>query len=184
MVKLFVSRALARVDLYLVNGGTATENITVSSGSKVTLSNTYGKSPLVYHRQGTHTLGHIQTVTPSPTPLEWTSSAVLSVPPRNTALPKAADSVFMCSFYTPERTCIVAEDADKLRVDLSAVLGSEGIKSGGIVLDKARNVKDDVIRTLTAVERNNAYRVTATVGVSGVLGIVQDWNIEEINTEF
>ena len=184
IVRLGVSRVVAKVDVYLVNGGTADMgNITVSSGSKVTLSNTYIKSPFVYHKEGTRTLGKIQTVTSGLEPRSWTSSATLSVPARDKEHPTSADSVLFRSFYTPERTCTAADDADKLKIKIEAAIqGDEGTKNGEIVLNQAW--KNGVLEDITTVGRNNNFRVTATIGVNGITGIVQEWNDENITQQF
>ncbi len=179
IVRLGVSRAVARVDVYLLNGGSDSA-IPVAAGSTVTLSNTCTKS-WFFRQEGARTLGRIQTVTGSGlTNKTWTSSATLPVPaPDND--PATDDAVFFCSFYTPERTCTADADVDKLKVDISAVIQSEGTKSGGIVLNRAR--KDGIEQPITAVGRNNIYRVNATIGVSGITGIVQDWNSENITQQ-
>ena len=184
IVRLGVSRVVAKVDLFLVNGGTAEMgNITVASGSKATLSNTCTQSPFVYHKEGTRTLGKIQTVASSGLESRsWTSSATLSVPARDKEHPTSADSVLFCTFYTPERTCIATDDADKLMIKIEAAIqGDEGTKSGEIILNQAW--KDGISEKITTVGRNNHYRVTATIGMSGITGIVQSWNDQNITQQ-
>lgn len=181
IVRLGVSRVLARVDVYLLNGG-ASEAIPVAAGSTVKLFNTYGKSWFIRNGDASNTLGRIQTVTSGFEDSTWTSAAAISVPTPD-ADPETDDAVLACSFYTPERTCTADADADKLRLEVRALIGNEGAKSGGIVLDKALD-RNGVEQPITAVRRNNVYRVTVTLGVSGITGIVQDWNIENITQEF
>ena len=172
-LKLGVSRFLARVDVYLLNGDNSAA-IPVAAGSTVTLSNTYTKSWFVRHEDEEHTLGRIQTVTAPLTNKTWTAEAALAVPARGN-VPTANDSLHVCSFYTPERFCTAA---DKLKIDISAIIPDEGTRSGGITLDKADD-KDGISRPITVIRRNSIYRVTATIWLSEITGEVQGWNSEK-----
>lgn len=181
IVRLGVSRVLARVDVYLLNGGSE-EAIPIAVGSTVMLRNTYDKSFFIRNEDASRTLGRIQTVDLGFEDTTWTSTATLSVPAPDDD-PSTDDALYVCSFYTPERTCDAAADVDKLKIDISAFIRDEGVKSGGIVLNKASD-REGVEKTITVVRRNNIYRITATVGVNGISGVVQDWNSENITQEF
>lgn len=174
-VSLSLERAVARVDVYL-NTDLA-DGMQIIDGSTVTLGNTYAQSYFIRHEIGTHVMGKIQTVENSAlTSKVWTQTVTLLDVPYKTGIPS---SVYVCTFYTPERNCAT----DKLRLDVGVkVGGDEGFKSGGIFLTTA-NDENDIAHPINIVRRNTVYKVTVTIGANGITGLVQDWNSEDINTE-
>ena len=171
MVKLTVQRAVAKVEVFLKGGPDVDAGLKIASGSTVTLDNTCAKGNLVRHEDSDgHVLGSIPTVA-SANLIErsWTSTSELAM--------SATESV--CVFYTPERNCVT----DKLKLTVTAKTSEGAERSGSFVLSTARN-EERGEETVNVVRRNNIYRVTATVTANAITAEVQNWEDENISTEF
>ncbi|MDR2936020.1 MAG: hypothetical protein LBU80_01585, partial [Rikenellaceae bacterium] len=168
-VGLLLERAVARVDVYLTTE--ITGGVNLLPNSSITLKNTCTESPFVRHEIGDRVLGKIQTV-PSAgfagNDKAWTPA------PGQKNIPADA-SIYVCSFYTPERYC----RADKLTLDI-ALATDDGEKGATVTLDKLYDGKG-VRHDIDTVRRNNRYivrgnirkaqNVTADVGI-----VVLPWN--------
>jgi hypothetical protein len=176
-VALLLERAVAKVDVYLNTDNS--DGLQITSGSKVTLGNTYGQSYLIYHNNGANAVGRIEAPESSEMISKtWTQSAAsLAVPYKTPAVQSDPSSVYLCSFYTAERSCAT----DKLLLDVMfRVSGDEGVKSGSVKLNEL-TYEDG--KAFNEVIRNTTYKVTVTIGAKGMTAIVQDWKSEEITTE-
>lgn len=170
MVAVELQRAVARVDVYIEPDGG--EDLTLSSGTSVTLGNTYDSQNFIYHADGTHTLGEIQTVGSGFMDMVWELSEETAVSGRQ----------LLCSFYTPERTCSLPDNADKLTLTVVIHTTDGTVREGSAAIDSG-NRESAGITPITAVERNNVYMVTVTAGAEVVTVWVNDWNGEDIYNE-
>jgi hypothetical protein len=176
-VALVLERAVARVDVYMNTDNT--DGLQITGGSKVTLGNTCAESYLIHHNDGVNAVGRMDTpLSSAMTSKTWTqSAALLDVPYKTPASSATPSSVYLCTFYTAERSC----QTDKLLLEVGVnVSGDEGTKGGSIELNEL-TVNDG--KAFDEVTRNTIYKVTVTVGVNGITALVQNWENEDIVTE-
>lgn len=179
LVPLMLERAVARVEVYLTTDDP--DGLQTTSGSAVTLGNTYTQSYFIRHENGANVLGRIQTVASAAmTSKAWTQTdATLNIPYRTPAVQGDPSSVHVCTFYTPERRNLT----DRLRLNVGVkVSGDEGLKSGEIELTEAYD-EHGTHHDVDDVLRNTRYRITVTIGAYGISAVVQDWYGEEVITE-
>ena len=189
-MNMTVERVLARIDIYLKKNMAATAQLTTSTTVK--LKNTYNKG---YFAAGTiadgtryqtgslapNNFGHTMTVaTPNLVPVSWSPSSTVTL---GTALPGSP----VCSFYTPERTCNAAGDADKLVLEFADInLVGIGPRHGEIILSQMTDLPAGITNPyITEIKRNNVYVVTGTVSSQEMLFEAQvlDWNDADLSYE-
>lgn len=149
-------RMSARVDVRLITnieGG-----VELRDRTTITLRNTYTQSPLVYHTDGDgNSLGSIQTVPAGGLIVhKWEAE-----PDYEQLVPEGGvESVFVCSFYTPER--LYATGTDKLTVDI--LLDTPiGEKKATFEIDAMRYEGASDPTPINAVNRNNKYVITGEI---------------------
>ena len=171
---LTLERALARVDVYLKAATGSTAEITAST--KITLERTYDEGYLAvgteadgtrYKNDDSKDFGKMLTVAPAGLiPAVWS-------PGGSHTIVESDGKVALCSFYTPERSCTAAGDADRLVIDLSNIGNGSGMTGGRVVFDKFNGMSEN----MKYVKRNNTYEITATVKekIITVEGTVVAW---------
>lgn len=180
-----LKRAVARVDVFMTSD--LGHNLELRDGSFVTLHNTFDKTTFVHDITELSEIGRIQTVAGGFISKKWSipgQSGGGGEPqlPGNvgsaTTVP-VADTVPVCSFYTPERLCL----SNKLELEVGGVFdGDSGVKGGRLVLNTIAPL-GGTPQPFTVVERNNAYKVVVTVRATGITGKVQEWNPTEVEVE-
>ena len=129
--KITIERAVARVELWLKKADEiAFARLSTSMNSRVLLENTYGKGYLVTGTEADKTrfqtgleiennFGYMQTPTSGFEHVVWNyrdaNVLELSDAPRR-----------ICMFYTPERTYEVADDRNKLFLDIRGITSPDG----------------------------------------------------------
>lgn len=172
-VTMYIERVVARVDLYLkvteAGAKTGYDGTTV-----VTLENTYHTGNLVMGNAGNQTrdnitaaknFGAVPTVSSanlSATPTLWktwtgTSDETIEY------VSGQSNTLYVCSFYTPERTC--ATDAERLKLVLDNVKKSAGgVFARQELLLKTFTDENGSPAELNTIRRNYVYRIVGTVG--------------------
>lgn len=180
-VAMHIDRAVARVDLWLKRASdVASAELTAST--TVTLTNTYDRGYLVAgtEEDGTRgrtgagavdNFGHLMTVPAA-------SLVEISANPGVKTL--TTTEQYICSFYTPERTCTAADDADKLGLKIAGITADSQTRGGETVIKSAILNGESTSQDIELVQRNNVYKVVGTVNSSIVTlattAHVTDWN--------
>ena len=147
-----VWRSLARVELWLKEEEGV--DASIDAATNATMSNSHDRGYLV-GPDSVHGFGKMMTEESPATEVSWTY-------PGSASTQLGGDSILVCAFYTPERTCSQPGDADKL------VLEIKGISADGEYRD-ARTVLTEFAppgeqpQELTEIRRNNVYRITGVV---------------------
>ena len=172
-----VLRAVARVDIYVCQE--AGLGLEMAEGSAFSLSRSYDREYLVRHATDTRTFGKIQTVTSGfkTGSVTLTASDGLSLP----EFVSGQKGRLVASFYTAERTCAAAGNADKLQVGIDIATNEGAPRRGTLVIDRLNRegVETDVLE----IARNNIYEIIVTVGTNAITAEVNDWSDEDITSE-
>ena len=175
-VHMSVLRAVGRVDVYVRQESGL--GLTLEAGTRFSLRNSYDREYLVRHT-GSRSFGKIQTVTSGfhTGSVTFSDSDGLQLP----EIQAGEKGRLVASFYTAERTCTAASNADKLEVGIDIVTHEGAPRTGTVVVDRfnKEGVKTDVFE----ITRNNIYEIIATVGTNGITAFVQDWNDQNIEPE-
>lgn len=179
-LKMQLQRAVARVDLYMKKDGDAA--VTLRQGSYITLDNTYDKSYFIRNsdnvltHSNTYSYGYYMTVAPTDLiPKTW------SLEEDGIAIEENGENngkgLFLCSFYTPERTCSASNDQDKLKLFVKiAIEEEETVRAGEYVLTDFIPQSGGTPEAIDHIVRNNVYEITLVVMDNSI-----DFNFEVIN---
>ena len=151
-VELSVKRAIARVELWLRTESEITSEI--NTLTTVTLSRSHSTGYLMDPDVASD-FGHLPTVDDPSKEVTWQYAS--ADPLELTDTPE-----LICAFYTPERTCSVADDADKLVLDIKKIKTSGGDRHATITLSDFSNESGSV-QNITEIRRNNVYKVAGYV---------------------
>lgn len=196
-LKMVIERAVARVDFRLEV--TEEEAMTgyLAGQTKVTLANTYGQSYFVMGNEENGTrnnptvpsrnFGFLQTVDPSeftdPGKTRKTWDATVDEWLLYDPDPGAVNTLYVCSFYTPERTSSAAGDADKLVLILEGIVKENTTTGGTFVISTLQNENNPTPQPFTEVLRNNVYQITGRVSKKGLEFTAQVLNWHDANIE-
>lgn len=166
--KITIERAVARVELWLKKADEiAFARLSTSMNSRVLLENTYGKGYLVTGTEADKTrfqtgleiennFGYIQTPTSGFEHVIWNY--------RDANVLELSDAPQrICMFYTPERTYEVADDRNKLFLDIRGLSSPEGERGIRTALTEFIPEGGSSPRVITEIRRNNIYRIIGTV---------------------
>ena len=171
-VQMTLERAVAKVVVCLKKSDEpGTENLKLGNGTKITLINTYDSEYFIRHYDSSaHQFGYIQTVPVSElVERAWSLSSVSQE--IDAATP-------VCSFYTPERNCVGCE----MQLMFDVVTDEGALRPYTLLLNTAHDDQSQK-QPIKAIQRNNIYKVTATIGINGIEAVVENWNSEEITSE-
>lgn len=173
-VEMYLERSVARVEVYLKRGTDVGADVMLATGTNVVLGNTYDRGCFLYHPLGGgYTLGRIPTIVTGFMSKTWTLA---------TGGADISAKTPLCSFYTPERTCVASDNADKLLLEFNVVTSEGAVRKGVTSIAKASN-ENQQEKDIDALRRNNIYRITARIDANEITCIVHDWNTEGIETE-
>lgn len=182
IIPMVVERAVARVDVYMSKDMSRTARLTTAT--KIRLKKSYDKGYLVAGTEDNDTrfqpsdaenFGHMLTVAPEllTAVSEWSPSSAISL---------GSTAQRVCYFYTPERNCILDNDADKLRLEfVNITIDGVGLRSAEIILNRMDTapgtVTDPDDLNLKMIKRNNVYEIYSTVTSNTVdfEAYVLDW---------
>lgn len=148
-VKIKIRRAVARVELWLRTDGAITGELTSATSVKLSKSHNQGYLMGV---DNSLSYGQWMSVNNPAEEVVWNHTETASKKLTTT-------SQFICAFYTPERTCLAADDADKLVLDIYQLSTSSGLRNARIILKEFYSEGSDVLKKIDVVERNNVYRL-------------------------
>ncbi|MDL2319651.1 hypothetical protein LJC45_00765 [Alistipes sp. OttesenSCG-928-B03] len=166
-----VERILARVDIFIKNLDNTRKASVTPAKTSIELYNTSTKGYMFrsYYTNGagqTKQAGRWLTTSNSyydrNTSMTWVPASTETINNTN----GGQDGQYVCSFYMPEwqydNSAVTAQD--KLGLKFTGVLDSGLEERGGtFYLTEATLQGTGAPRTLTAIERNNVYQLTATV---------------------
>ena len=166
--KITIERAVARVELWLKKADEiAFARLSTSMNSRVLLENTDGKGYLVTGTEADKTrfqtgleiennFGYMQTPTSGFEHVIWNY--------RDANVVELSDAPQrICMFYTPERTYEVADDRNKLFLDIRGLSSPEGERGIRTALTEFIPEGGSSPRVITEIRRNNIYRIIGTV---------------------
>ncbi len=167
-IPMIVERVVARVDVYLNKDMSRTARLTTAT--KIRLKKSYDKGYLVtgtedngtrFQSSEAENFGHLLTVAPDKLTAvsEWSPTSAISL---------GSTAQRICYFYTPERSCISDNDADKLRLEfVDITIDGVGMRSAEIILNRMDTapggVTDPEDLKLKMIKRNNVYEIYSTV---------------------
>ena len=163
--KITIERAVARVELWLKKADEiAFARLSTSMNSRVLLENTYGKGYLVTGTEADKTrfqtgleiennFGYIQTPTSGFEHVIWNY--------RDANVLELSDAPQrICMFYTPERTYEVADDRNKLFLDIRGLSSPEGERGIRTALTEFIPEGGSSPRVITEIRRNNIVSIS------------------------
>ncbi len=159
------------VEVYLKKGTDVDPNLKITTGTKVTLDNTYTETFFTRHTDDIHQLGKIQTV---PTADFKQRSWSLTSPGEHAI--SATEPI--CVFYTPERT----HTADRLKLTIEVKTAEGATRKRELIITKAFDDKN-VEKPVDIIRRNNIYRVIATIRANDIEAEVRGWQDQLIKPE-
>jgi hypothetical protein len=169
-----VLRAVARVDIYI--NQEAGLGLTMAEGSTFSLSGLYDEEYLARHVTDTQRFGRIQTVTSG-----FKTKGITLAASDNLTLPEFTSGQkgrLVASFYTAERTCAAAQNADKLEANINIVTHEGAPRGGTLVIDQLN--REGALTDVLEITRNNIYEIIVTVRTNGITAGVNSWNDEDI----
>lgn len=176
-VSMSVSRATARIDLYMRKE--AGMDINFAMGTEITLNNTYHSQYLIRHNEGANTFGEIKTVTSGFISKSWSLAESDS---KELPVVSAENSGrLLCTFYTPERTSMANGNTDKLILRINMATSEGALRREDIIIDRFQ--LNGVEKDVDIIGRNNIYKVIATVGSNSITSEIVDWNNCDIGIE-
>ena len=165
-IQMAIERIVARVDFYLNAAEPGSKTGYTSGTTTITLENTYDRGRLVMGNKSNYTrdqseagknFGVIPTVsTSSLSNHTWTASSNKTLEYSNLE----DNLMYVCSFYTPERTCAV--DAERLTLSVSGVAKGYGTTAGSILLKNFIDEHSYPV-TLDVIRRNYVYVIVGNV---------------------
>ncbi|WP_295940339.1 hypothetical protein [uncultured Alistipes sp.] len=161
-----IRRAVARVELWLKTDERTAASLT--SATTVTLSKSHDRGYL-FGPDTDNSFGWMPTVDDPATSVTWSYTGTDPLYLTETVQP-------ICAFYTPERTCTVEDNIDKLVLDIQGIEAEDGVRNAQTVLSQFTS--GGITKTITRIERNNIYKIVGRVREMEFDHSILPWNDE------
>lgn len=157
-VNVTVTRSVARAELWL--RAESGSDATLNASTMVSLHRSFVAGFLMAPADA-NGMGSMMIAYRPDLQVDWNYQASTSY-----ALP--SDYQFITAFYTPERTCNLEDDLDKLILTIDGINTAYGVKNAISVLSRFSPKDGGSPQRITEIRRNNIYRILGTVKENGI----------------
>lgn len=186
-ISITVERSVGRIELWLKTEPGITAE--VNNDAQITLRKNHDKGYLATgtEQDGTrfqteenkkNNFGHMLEVTNPQEEVIWNHTG-------DTPITISSTPSRVVIFYTPERICDEPDDTNKPILEIFRINTSEGFRNAQNVLKEFAPEGSSALEPLTAIKRNNIYRIVGVITSKTIefSNMVEEWTEENIEID-